>query len=307
MNYADFEYHITEKYGIVCENWPLSTFGAPGSMSSLKELEILYDGWVTGLTTFRKLSPDEHQAFKEARMHQRVQAAAQASIQIYSAPSQSSRHSEPSEQPEAGPSSMSMSPSVLSAYSTPAEIPSPISPNMMIVERESVSSPAPPQIHDDLRDSAGPSGMADSPIMDSDDPSVTVYPSESISSPPIQSDGPPTRFIFQHPPGMPVVPYYSMAEAGPSQFTFKLSTGKRPAPNSFNVLGPFELAPKKPRKKRADAGVKRGPNKRTLAKSGSDVNPESQAEQTPAATLVYPAPDMHQPTTDVQQPPVEPS
>ncbi|KIP10025.1 hypothetical protein PHLGIDRAFT_281491 [Phlebiopsis gigantea 11061_1 CR5-6] len=65
INYVDFETCITERHGIICDNWPLPNFCAPGSINSLTELEVLYRAWSTGVTTFRKLSLEEWRQFKE--------------------------------------------------------------------------------------------------------------------------------------------------------------------------------------------------------------------------------------------------
>ena len=59
MTYDRFNHHITQRYGVVVKNWPLKNFCNPSSVSSRIELEILYNGWQSGVTRFEKLTEDE--------------------------------------------------------------------------------------------------------------------------------------------------------------------------------------------------------------------------------------------------------
>ncbi|KAI0692611.1 hypothetical protein BC835DRAFT_1247004, partial [Cytidiella melzeri] len=59
MFYSDFHHHITEKYGIIIENWPLSVFTSPGNIGSRIELNTLFNAWESGATRFRRLTPAE--------------------------------------------------------------------------------------------------------------------------------------------------------------------------------------------------------------------------------------------------------
>ncbi len=67
MYYVDFENHITNKYGVICENWPLTKFISPGNIGSRIELETLLHAWQSGATSFRRLTPTELTAWKTAR------------------------------------------------------------------------------------------------------------------------------------------------------------------------------------------------------------------------------------------------
>ncbi|RDX40950.1 hypothetical protein OH76DRAFT_1301104, partial [Lentinus brumalis] len=58
MFYVNFEEHITLKFGIVLENWPLKRFAAPGSLSRV-ELEVLLKAWENKTTFFRQLTDEE--------------------------------------------------------------------------------------------------------------------------------------------------------------------------------------------------------------------------------------------------------
>ncbi|KAI0681976.1 hypothetical protein BC835DRAFT_1425003 [Cytidiella melzeri] len=64
MYYVDFNLHITDKLGIVVENWPLKLFTAPGSIGSRIELNTLFHAWETGATHFRRLAPAELDAWQ---------------------------------------------------------------------------------------------------------------------------------------------------------------------------------------------------------------------------------------------------
>ncbi|KAI0343132.1 hypothetical protein BDW22DRAFT_1304847, partial [Trametopsis cervina] len=57
MYYRDFDVHITNKFGIILENWPLKTFTSPGNVGSRVELDTLFHAWESGATRFRRLSP----------------------------------------------------------------------------------------------------------------------------------------------------------------------------------------------------------------------------------------------------------
>lgn len=78
---------------------------------------------------------------------------------------------------------------------------------------------------------------------------------------------------------------------------FVFSTGKRPPPSNLNVLGPMGLIQKKPRKKRVDAGIKRGPNRRTTDKQQDEGESPSAAgadEAQIASSPSHPATELPQ-------------
>ncbi|KAI0749113.1 hypothetical protein C8Q74DRAFT_1156238, partial [Fomes fomentarius] len=58
MFYINFEDHITTRFGLVLENWPLKKFAAPGSLSRI-ELEVLLNAWQNGVMRFHDLTDDE--------------------------------------------------------------------------------------------------------------------------------------------------------------------------------------------------------------------------------------------------------
>ena len=70
MNYANFEGAITEKHGIVIENWPLKTFCSPSDVKSRNEVKVLLHAWESGTSRFRLMSADEWQGWSEGRLRQ---------------------------------------------------------------------------------------------------------------------------------------------------------------------------------------------------------------------------------------------
>ncbi|KAI0669493.1 hypothetical protein C8Q78DRAFT_992614 [Trametes maxima] len=59
MYYTNFGSHITKKYGVVIDNWPLKMFVAPSKMHSRTELDILYNAFSSDVTHFQKLTHSE--------------------------------------------------------------------------------------------------------------------------------------------------------------------------------------------------------------------------------------------------------
>lgn len=59
MYYVNFEAHVTARFGIVLENWPVQKFAAPGSFSSIPTLTVIYNAFESGATRFRSLTDDE--------------------------------------------------------------------------------------------------------------------------------------------------------------------------------------------------------------------------------------------------------
>ncbi|EIW56748.1 uncharacterized protein TRAVEDRAFT_128349, partial [Trametes versicolor FP-101664 SS1] len=59
MFYVNFHQHITLRFGVVLERWPLTTFKAPGSMSSRQELLIILHAFENDVATFRQLTNPE--------------------------------------------------------------------------------------------------------------------------------------------------------------------------------------------------------------------------------------------------------
>ncbi|EKM50002.1 uncharacterized protein PHACADRAFT_264479 [Phanerochaete carnosa HHB-10118-sp] len=264
IKYVDFETSISERHGIVCENWPLPNFCAPGSLNSLMELEILHQAWSTGVTTFRKMSPEEHQQFKEARVQRRLQAAivqanAAALAAQQNAPVTQSLSSGSSLAPIPQPLTPNGTPSPNAVSKLPTDTQEPVTADSSLTAmhrskpvQSSASQSTPPTMKVDAQLSTSPANLSTTlpeqlPVASSS--TVTL---ESLSSPEV---------------------------AGPSTFVF--STGKRPPPSQFNILGPMGLMPKKPRKKRADAGMKRGPNKRTKS---THADAEAAPTKAPAET-----------------------
>ncbi|KIP01436.1 hypothetical protein PHLGIDRAFT_17194 [Phlebiopsis gigantea 11061_1 CR5-6] len=67
INYKNFN-KITEKYGIVCDGWPLERFCCPGDINSMPELNVLRNAFKTDAARFRKLSNAELIEWRKARL-----------------------------------------------------------------------------------------------------------------------------------------------------------------------------------------------------------------------------------------------
>lgn len=80
MLYTNFDNHIMDKFGIVCEGWPLEQFCAPADLYTRMEVEILHRSWSTDTTTFRHLSPDELVAWREQRLQAQLSPAQESSV-----------------------------------------------------------------------------------------------------------------------------------------------------------------------------------------------------------------------------------
>ncbi|KAI0640726.1 hypothetical protein C8Q79DRAFT_930384 [Trametes meyenii] len=59
MFYVGFGDHITDKFGVVIDNWPLPRFTSPSNLRTRIELTTLINSWETGVTRFRKLTRGE--------------------------------------------------------------------------------------------------------------------------------------------------------------------------------------------------------------------------------------------------------
>lgn len=66
MFYKDFRAHVTRKYGVILEGWPLKAFVAPGLINSRPDLLVLYGAWKSGKARFRVLSPEELAAWEDS-------------------------------------------------------------------------------------------------------------------------------------------------------------------------------------------------------------------------------------------------
>ena len=210
--------------------------------------------WGTGVTTFRKMSPDEHRQFKEARVQHRLQAAiAQANAATANLTAQ--QNATAAQFPGAGPSS-----SPVQRPSTPAD---------------ATDHGANSKTEDAVQPTVNPLNMMYLPELTQSTSSTAEVDAELVSFPMASlshQELVASSAMTLETPG-------SQPSTGLSTFAF--STGKRPPPSQFNILGPMDLMAKKPRKRRADAGVKRGPNRRTIEKNanaGADLSTSTSPE-----------------------------
>lgn len=67
MYYENFAQHITAKWQIVLEGWPLSKFTNPSALVTKNEVEILYNAFKMGTAKFRRLSDAEWESWDAAR------------------------------------------------------------------------------------------------------------------------------------------------------------------------------------------------------------------------------------------------
>src|SRR5262249_43921592 len=67
MFYRNFEDSITDKYGVVVENWPLKMFCSPSDVKSRNEVQVLYRAWESGTARFRRMSSTEWAEWQENR------------------------------------------------------------------------------------------------------------------------------------------------------------------------------------------------------------------------------------------------
>lgn len=55
MFYVGFDEHITARWHIVVNSWPLKKFCSPADMSARNDVQVLYQAWKSGVTRFEKL------------------------------------------------------------------------------------------------------------------------------------------------------------------------------------------------------------------------------------------------------------
>ena len=63
MYYINFNQHITFKFGVVLENWPIQKFQPPGSFSSIPIISLIYSAFESGTAQFCSLSDEEWQVW----------------------------------------------------------------------------------------------------------------------------------------------------------------------------------------------------------------------------------------------------
>ena len=80
MHYLDYTDAIARKFGVLLEKWPLQKFGAPGTVTSLSSLRVLFNAFKNGVTKFRTLDDKEWQIWCEA--HERGEAPPAVTIAI---------------------------------------------------------------------------------------------------------------------------------------------------------------------------------------------------------------------------------
>ncbi len=64
MFYVGFDDHITSRFGVVLEGWPIPRFVAPSTIRTRVELTTLLNAWENDVSRFRKLTKDEWESWK---------------------------------------------------------------------------------------------------------------------------------------------------------------------------------------------------------------------------------------------------
>lgn len=64
MFYVGFDDHITSRFGVIVEGWPIPRFVAPSTIRTRVELTTLVNAWENNVSRFRKLTKDEWDTWK---------------------------------------------------------------------------------------------------------------------------------------------------------------------------------------------------------------------------------------------------
>lgn len=75
MFYVNFDEHITNKFGIVLEGWPLKKLVAPGIVGSRPDVDVIINAFSSGVARFRRLSPAELESWRQERFRRQRAAA----------------------------------------------------------------------------------------------------------------------------------------------------------------------------------------------------------------------------------------
>ncbi|EKM48410.1 uncharacterized protein PHACADRAFT_202850 [Phanerochaete carnosa HHB-10118-sp] len=253
MNYLSFDSAITLRYGVVCEHYPLNYFCGPGGITTVPALRVLFNSWHSGTTRFRRLSQAEYDAWVkeyEARSRAGSIPAAPVSVSLAMAP--------------VPPLPMGVFRGVFALQSTPAlqsaaaqpqvVSPQPAAPSISL--QPAAAQPEITATQPVIQPTAQPEGtiaQLESAVVQ---PTVTfTQPAGIVTSPALALHGAPSAFTF-----VPTV----VANPATVQAPVPTAATTRTHATAFGDDGASALALTK--RKRRDAGVKRGPNIRTLRK-----------------------------------------
>lgn len=261
MNYLSFDTAITLRYGVVCEHYPLDYFCGPGGIPNIAALRVLFNSWHSGTTKFRRLSEAEYNAWMKE-----YEARAQAGLLPAPHAPVSSTTTVP-----VPPLPMGVSRGVFTLQSTAASA-QPIvtqsqaspSPFPRLTEPELTATQLEPTV---VQPADAPSQPADGPAQPADIlAQPTDAPAQPTGTPAQPTDTPvqPTAASVQ-PADVP-----AQSQAATVQSTAAPSAPTRTHTAAFGGDGD-RAAPTK--RKRRDAGIKRGPNIRTLRKQQSQAAP----------------------------------
>ncbi|PIL29501.1 hypothetical protein GSI_08309 [Ganoderma sinense ZZ0214-1] len=236
MYYVNFEHHVTFKFGVILECWPLQKFASPSTFSSLPIVNILYSAFESGATRFRTLSDDEWQQWREA-----FQAGGSAPAVT---PSQAPMLVQAGDITSADDSENPDHPLTTNPDTAPSTL--------------DASTAAPP-----ATSGAPPATLSAAPAP------ITAPASNSGTAPPTNSGAAPTSLAS----GGPLAAQFLPGQSASSPATDNPAAGQKRTIdqvdgatdlfiNNFGGADGLVQVTKRARKKRSDAGVKRGPRKK---------------------------------------------
>ncbi|EKM57315.1 uncharacterized protein PHACADRAFT_194874 [Phanerochaete carnosa HHB-10118-sp] len=258
MNYLSFDSAITLRYGVICEHHLLNYFCGPGSITTVPTLRVLFNSWHSRTTRFRCLSQAKYDAWVkeyEAQSHAGSIPAAPVSVSSAMAP--------------VPPLPMGVFRSVFALQLTLALQSAAAQPQVVLPQPAALSislqpAAAQPEItitQPVIQPTAQPEGtivQLESAVVQ---PTVTFTQSAGIvMSLALALHGAPSAFTFV--PTVVTNPATVQALVPTAATTCTHAT-------AFGDDGASALALTK--QKRRDAGVKRGPNIRTLWKQQAQV------------------------------------
>lgn len=225
INYKNFS-RMTNRYGIVYENWPLEQFCCPGSINSMPELEVLKNAFESGAARFRKLGFAELEAWRKLQS------------ELLAAERESFREGPDDGELDGASRRDALAPPSLESITTPPgstsrlPTPTPSAPRPRPVRPSSSPLPPPPP--------PSPSATTAVPLLPLLSATAAIPPPHALSA----------------------ITASASSSTGFSVFSLNNNgRGKRKA-SSTDQSGASD-SPKK-RKKCSDASVKCGPNKKTL-------------------------------------------
>ena len=237
MYYVNFDQHITFKFGVVLENWPVQKFQAPGNFSSIPIISLIYSAFESGAARFRSLSDEEWQVWRQEFLAGKSVPAVTTTESIVEqaslAPNSERSEATPASNLDAAPTVNIDAAPAVNPDATPAtdpDVAAPASSHVPAMGQSMSTEPAPSHgTTPTSRDPSIPSAVS-TPTADS-----TNVRGEKRTIDQVDNDGSATDVFV----------------------------------NNFGGSDGLVQVTKRPRKKRSDAGVKRGPRKKPAASNAA--------------------------------------